>query len=327
MPPPLNHPAQYQTIPSARICFQNDDFRITTREDFDDLSTSIQHAGLISPPILIKQNSGYTIVSGFRRIAACQKLGWDQIIARILEADMNHLDCLKLAITANSSQRSLNLIEVSRSLHKLSAFSNSLKELATIATSCGLPANQSVINKIKNLCLLPLPIQNSILSETISLTMANELAMLESDAAVGFAGLFEQLKLGLNKQKEIVTLSSEIARREDISIRQVLACDTFQQILADQDLDRGQKGQKVRSFLRQWRFPRLVQVEQTYHAHLKKLKLDPAIKLIPPKDFEGTTYILNMNFTSLAHLKILQAKLDNITEHCSFKVIVEKNGD
>ena len=98
MSPLLNHPAQYQTIPSARISLQNDDFHITTREYLDDLTASIQHAGLISPPILIKQNSGYTIVSGFRRIAACQKLGWNEIIACILEPDMSHLDCLKLAI-------------------------------------------------------------------------------------------------------------------------------------------------------------------------------------------------------------------------------------
>ena len=109
---------------------------------------------------------------------------------------------------------------------------------------------------------------------------------------VDFARLFEQLKLSLNKQKEIITLIGEIARREDISIRQVLACDTFQQILTDEDLDRGQKGRKIRSFLRQRRFPRIVKAEQNYHAHLKKLKLNPDIKLIPPKEFEGTTYTL-----------------------------------
>jgi ParB family chromosome partitioning protein len=327
MSPPLNHPAQYQTVPLARINLQNDDFRLTTREDLDDLLASIQHVGLISPPILIKQNSGYTIISGFRRIAACQKLGWSEIIARILEPEMNHLDCLKLAIAANASQRPLNLIETSRSFQKLSVFTSNLKELAATAAICGLPTNHSIINKIKNLCLLPLPIQNSILNETISLTMANELTVHEPDTAVGFARLFEHLKLSLNKQKEIVTLCGEIARREDIPISQVLVCDTFQQILADQDLDRGQKGQKIRSFLRQWRFPRIVKAEQTYYAHLKKLKLNPAIKLIPPKEFEGTAYTLNLNFTSLAHLKMLQPILDKTIEHPSFKEIVEKLGD
>ena len=91
MPPPPSSPAQYQTVPLARINLQNDDFRITTREDLDDLLASIQHAGLISPPVLIKQTCGFTIVSGFRRVAACRKLGWKEIIARILEPELNHL--------------------------------------------------------------------------------------------------------------------------------------------------------------------------------------------------------------------------------------------
>ncbi len=320
-------PAQYQIAPLARINLQNDDFRITTREDLDQLAASIQHAGLISPPVLIKQTCGFTIVSGFRRIAACRKLGWQEIMARILEPELSQLACLRLAIAANALERPLNLIETSRALQKLSVFSNNLNALAETASSCGLPTNPAIIDKIKNLCLLPLPIQHSILNETISLTMANDLAGHAPDTAVDFARLFEQLKLSLNKQKEIITLIDEIARREDTSIRRVLACDTFQQILADENLDRGQKGRKIRSFLRQRRFPRLVKVEQNYHAHLKKLKLNPDIKLIPPKEFEGRTYTLNLTFTNLAHLKRLQSMLDKMIQHPSFAKIVDDQVD
>jgi ParB/RepB/Spo0J family partition protein len=323
MPPPPLQSAQYQTVPLARINLQNDDFRITTREDVEDLLASIQHAGLITPPLLIKQTFGYTIVSGFRRVAACRKLGWHEISARILEPELSHLDCLRLAIADNALHRSLNLIETSRAFQKLSSFLGSLKQLAETASTCGLPTNHSIINKIKSLCLLPLPIQNSILKDTISLTMANELAMLAPDTAVVFARLFEQLKLSLNKQKEMVTLISEIARREDILIRQVLAHDTFQNIINDEDLDRAQKGRQIRSFMRRWRFPRIVKAEHNYDIHLKKLKLGHDIKLIPPKEFEGTTYTLNLNFTSLAHLKALQSMLDKIIQHPSFEKIVE----
>jgi len=324
MPPPSIHSAQYQTVPLARINLRNDDFRITTNEDVEELLSSIQHVGLISPPLLIKQNSGHAIVSGFRRVAACRRLGWSEIIARILEPEFDHQACLRLAIADNALQRPLNLIETSRAVQKLSVFSESLKELAETASACGLPTNHSIINKIKNLCLLPLPIQNSILKDTISLTMANELARHESDTAVDFVRIFEQLKLSLNKQKEIITLIGEIAHREGTSIRQVLAFDTFQQILTDKDLDRGQKVRKIRSFLRQRRFPRIVKVEQNYYTHLKKLKLNHDIKLIPPKEFEGTTYTLNLNFSSLAHLKILQSTLDKIIQHPSFEKIVEE---
>jgi hypothetical protein len=327
MPPPPILPAQYETVPLEQIDLQNDDFRITTGEDIDALTASIQHAGLISPPVLLQQACGFTVVSGFRRLAACRKLGWQEIIARILEPEVSRLACLRLAISANALERPLNLIETSRAFRKLSVFSTRLEELAETASACGLPANPSIIEKIKNLCLLPLPIQHSILNGTISLTVANDLARHPAETAVDFARLFEQLKLSLNKQKEIVRLVGEIAHREDISIRRVLAGHTLQQILSDKELDRGQKGRKIRSFLRQRRFPRIVKAEHNYQAHLKKLKLNPDIRLIPPKDFEGTTYTLNLNFSNLDHLKMLQSTLEKMSRHPSFAKIVEDRND
>ena len=327
MPPQPNHPAQYQTVSLAQIDLQNDDFRITTREDIDVLAASIQDAGLISPPVLLEQACGFLIVSGFRRVAACRQLGWQEIIARVLGPEASHPVCLRMAIAANALERPLNLIESSRAFKKLSVFSTSPKELAETAAACGLPANTSIIDKVKNLCLLPLPVQHSILSDTISLTTANDLEGLAPEDAVGFARLFEQLKLSLNKQKEIIRLIGEIARREDISIRRVMACNTLQQILADEDLDRGHKGRKIRSFLRQRRFPRIVKAERDYQTHVKKLKLNPDVKLIPPKDFEGNTYALNLSFTNLARLKMLQSTLDNLIRHPSFEKIIESRNE
>jgi len=324
MPPPPIQAAQYQTVPLALIDLQLDEFRITTCRDLSDLETSIRQVGLISPPLLLKKTGQFAIVSGFRRVAACRNLGWHEISAGILKPQSDQLDCLRLAIADNALQRPLNLIETSRALHKLSAYSESGEELADYASTCGLTSNHVVIEKIIDLCLLPQVIQSSILNDTISLTMANELARLEPDAAVEFAQLFEHLRLSLNKQRELIRLVSEIALREDISIPQVLAMDPLQYILGDEDSDRGQKGRKIRSLLRQRRFPIIVAAEQKYNAHLKKLKLDPAIKLIPPKDFEGNSFSLNLTFTSLAQLKKLSPMLDHIIEHPSFKKIMDE---
>jgi ParB/RepB/Spo0J family partition protein len=322
MPPPPIQPAQHQTVPLAQINLQNDDFRITTREDVDDLLPSIQFAGLINPPLLVKHISGYKVVSGFRRINACRKLGWDGIAARILEPEPEHLDSLCLAIMENALHRPLNLIETSRAFQKLSYFLNNNKKVAETASICGLTANDAVIDKIKGLCLLPRPIQNAILKDAISLTMANLLATLESDIAVDLARLFEQLKLSLNKQKELVTLLGEIACREDISIRQVLAHESIQNIIKNDEIDRGLKGRQIRCLLRRRRFPRIVKAEQDYNHHLKQLKLGHDINLIPPKAFEGAIYTLKLNFTSLAHLKALQGILNKIIQHPSLAKIL-----
>ena len=323
MPPQAHLPEQYQTVPLSRIDLQNHEFHITTREDVDELLPSIRHAGLTTPPLLIEQTPGYTIVSGFRRVAACRKLGWNEIVARILEPDLNHLEYLHFAIADNSLQRPLNLIETSRAFQKLASFGDRPKQLADAARICGLPANYSIIGKVKDLCLLPQAIQNSILNGTISLSMANDLATMENDTAVKFAKVFQQLNLSLNKQREMVALIREIAHREEISIRRVLSHESLTAIINDEDLDRGQKARQLRVFLRQWRFPRIVKAERHYDLHLKKLKLGQDIKLIPPKEFEGTTFTLVLNFTSIANFKILQSILDKAIQHPSFKKIFD----
>ena len=315
--------ADYRIISLNRINPLNDSFRITTREDVDDLAASIRSGGLISPLCVIKETSGYTIVSGFRRLAACQKVSSHDIPARILAPETSPLSCLRLAIAENALQRPLNLIEISRALQKLSKFTNGMEQLADTASSCGLPANHALIRKIRGLCLLPPAIQQGILNESIHLAMAGELVKLPDDIAVQMAGLFELLKLSLNKQREMMALISEIARRDDISMQQVLSHAGVSAIVHDEALDRAQKVRQLRARLRQWRFPRIVEAENHYHLHAKKLKLGQDIKLIPPKEFEGDTFSLVLSFKSIAQLKSLQSRLEQLIRHPSLAEIIE----
>ncbi len=324
MPPQPNLSEQYRTVPLSRINFQNDEFLITTRSDVDDLLPSIRHLGLTTPPLLIEQTTDYTIVSGFRRVAACRKLGWNEVVSRILGPELNHLDSLYLSIADNALQRPLNLIETSRAFQKLASFIKNPQQLVQAASICGRPASNSIINKVKDLCLLPPAIQNCILNGCISLAMANELAMMETDAAIEFADVFEILKLSLNKQREMVTLVNEIAHRQDIPIRRVLSHASVKSIVNDEDLDRGQKGRRLRAYLRQRRFPRIVDAERHFKAHLKKLELGRDIKLIPPREFEGPDFTLNLSFTSIAHIKTLRSILDKAIRNPSFEKIIEK---
>jgi hypothetical protein len=314
--------AQFQSITLSRINLQDDTFRITTRTDVNDLLESIQYDGLITPPLLIKKNSTFIVVSGFRRIAACLKLDWTEITARTLKPDSGALDCLRLAIAENALQRSLNLIETSRCLQKLSSFITNSNHLAESASSLGLPDNPSIIDKIKSLSLLPRPIQISILADTISLAMAKELELLETDCAIAFTRLFDQLKIGLNKQKEIVTLVKEIARRDGLSTQEVMEDKHFSEIMTHRDLDRGQKSRKLRSYLRKRRYPRLAEAQKNFEIHRKNLNLGNDIKLIPPKEFEATVYGLNLTFSNLEHLKTLQTRLNRIIQQPEFKIIL-----
>jgi ParB/RepB/Spo0J family partition protein len=310
-----------ESVLLSRVNSQVDTFRITTRTENDELQASIRHVGLLNPPLVIRKNSSLNIVSGFRRIAACRELGYEEIIVRVLEPSPSSLECLRIAISDNAHQRPLNLIETSRALHKLSSFSNNTKSLCAWASSLGLPENPSIVRKLKELCLLPRAVQSAILEDAISLSMAVELGSLEPDIAIAYVRLFNQLKLGLNKQKEIVTLSREIAQRDGITIHRVLGDTRLQTILNSEDLDRAWKGKKIRSILRQKRFPRIVAAENAFEMCRKSLKLPNAIKLVPPKEFEGTNYSLVLTFTNPAELKALKKRILEIIENSELEKI------
>ncbi|OIN97120.1 MAG: hypothetical protein AUJ48_00490 [Deltaproteobacteria bacterium CG1_02_45_11] len=309
-----------QTVKLSWIDSSDDTYRITTKTMIDDLVDSIKKVGLINPPILIeKTRSGtkpsFVIVGGFRRIKACQRLRGSTIKARILDSDTSKLECVKLAITDNALQRPLNLIEESRSISMLSAFITEHDRIDREASTLGLPDNPTIIKKITNICRLPWPIQNGILTNTISLAMALELGRLAQKAGVALADLFSDLRLSLSKQREIIIVAKEIALRERISILEVLEDNYLQQIVNSKEFDRTQKTRKIRSYLKQRRFPELSKAEKEFKNHVKELKLGSEAKLIPPHNFEGTTYTLSLYFKNKKelnnHLSILGKIIKN----------------
>ena len=304
-----------KTVPLSCIDSEDNTYRVTTKTRLDDLINSINKVGLINPPLLIERGSEFTIVCGFRRIETCRYLGWAALEAKILDSDTNRLQCVKIAITDNALQRQLNLIEKSKALNMLSSFYEDFSSLSKAASALGLPENPSLIKKIKNICRLPLSIQDYILSNTISLSMAVELGMLEQDAGILLANLFHEFKLSLNKQKEIITLIKEIAFRENISIIEVLGKCDFPDILNRKDIDRTQKTQKIRAYLKQRRFPEITRAKREFENNVKELKLGSGIKLIPPADFEGQTYMLNLRFNTIKDLQERVVKLNNIVKN------------
>jgi len=306
-------------VPLSLIDLKDQTFRITTETGIDDILYSIKNVGLINSPILIKKKSKYTIICGFRRITVYQTLGLLNIKAKIPDTNANELDCIKCAITDNSFQRPLNLIEQSRALFMLSGFFKDITSLADAASSLGLPRNPSLIKKIINVYHLPSFIQNCVLSNSISLTIAVELGKFEKDAGITFAKIFNDLKLGLNKQRELITLINEISLRENIPVMKVIQENDFQKILQNDEIDRTKKTEKLRFYLKKRRYPSITRAEQKFEELVKKLKLGNNMKLIPPKNFEGNTFIIKLYFNNLKDLQAHSETLEEILQNPTFK--------
>lgn len=298
-------------------------FRITTAKSVDDLVQSIRDIGLINPPVLVRHDSAYIIVSGFRRIKAISILGKKTVPARIAESQQHSLFCAKIAISDNSFQRPLNLIEQVRAIQILSTFYNSPNNLASAAKELSLPGNISIIEKLKRISKLDEEIKEYILADTLSFSTALLLENFSETSRKAIARVLNDLKLSLNKQREMVTLLHEISHRDRINVSEILEEKKFKAVMAHRDLDRNQKANKIRMLLKKRRFPEITKAESDFFACIQKLDLDHSTKLIPPTFFEGSTYTLNFLFNSVEELKSCRTKLQKIIQNPEIKKILD----
>jgi ParB family chromosome partitioning protein len=294
-------------------------FRITTESGIHELAASIQLLGLLHPPTLRQCDTGYKIISGFRRIAACRKIGMSEIPALILSPETSDANCALYAIADNSLQRALNLVEISSSLALLTLHFKDEKLLLELASRLCLAEHRTHVEKIRKICHLPKPIQDGILADTISLTVALDLSELEPDTGVALVRLFDQLNMGLNKQRQLILLFNEIALRENRTVLGLLNEKVVRKILDNSELDRIRKSTRLFSYLKQRRYPTITQSRMEFERHLKALKLGKTMTLMPPRDFEGSTYSLTLRFDSHAELTDLQTKLDRVVQSDGLK--------
>ena len=321
---PSGNVSSYQTVSLADIIAEEGAFHITTRTGIDDLIDSIETIGLLHPPVLIRNLSGYKIVCGCRRIAACRHLGWSRITARILDETADRLQMAQLAIADNAWQRSLNLVEASRALNMLTDVCLDQRQFRKTSVALGLPVNPSVVVKVKKICQLPRRIQESILAGMIGLSMALALGEMVPPAVEALLDLFDQLKVGLNRQRELLLLLREITLREDCSVQQLLAEKPLQKILLDAQLDRAIKRQKIRSYLKQRRYPAISKATAHYEKRIKELKLGDNISLIPPRSFEEPTFTMTLRFNKRENLSNLKNKIEEIIRHPAFAEILDR---
>ncbi|MBC2716275.1 MAG: ParB N-terminal domain-containing protein [Desulfobacteraceae bacterium] len=301
-------------------------FKITNEISTDDLIKSINHVGLISPPILkLKANNRYIVVSGFRRIAACHFLGWGHIDARIVSVDESDLNCFKLSIADNAQNRQLNVIEQAVSISKLSIFfSNDDVALSQESKKLGLNVNTGLIKKLKEINTVHAELKKKIATGVIPLTIGLELGELEHGTAIVFSQIIEELNPTLNHQKEIIRLSKEISRLNNVPMSDIINDCIIADTINDPELDRNQKIKKIRRKLKQIRYPEIVRFETKYFALMQRIKLPESIHLIPPVNFEGNTYSINLVFQNLAQFKDINKILNKMQNHPDFAKIIEK---
>ena len=295
-----------RVVPLARIAEEDQRFRITTHTSLDDLSRSIQTVGLINAPTLLPRNNDFVVVSGFGRIAACRSLGWRELTARCLPAQADPVLCALTAIADNLSQRALDLVETARAWGLLSHVAASPQDIEALAHSVGLAVNHELASKLKQVLQMAQPLQQALIDGHLALPIAMRLhAMSDVAAAKELVTLFQELQLSLNRQREVLEWIQGIAGREGIPPQAVLTAAPVADWRHDPQMDRGQKTQLVRHYLKKRRYPQITAFEEHYQRTIKELKLAQGMQLVAPQHFEGQKYTLQLEFKNADELQRL----------------------
>ncbi|MGD9275456.1 MAG: ParB/RepB/Spo0J family partition protein [Desulfobacterales bacterium] len=313
-----------QSLPLKSLQLEDTVYRITTSDVIDKLKDSIAVLGVLDPPILRQKAGGHQIVAGFRRIDACRLLGRSDLRARVLPTDTDDSTCVRLAIADNSLQRPLNLIETARALNLLAGVAADETDLSRQAAGLALPDNPSLMRKIMSLTTLPAGLQTRLAAGELAMAMALELKRLDSATAESLGCLFADLKLGLNRQRELVSLLTEIARREKIAISELLNEPALQNLLSAPETERSQKAGQLRSLLRRRRYPVMSAATAGFQDLVRHLNLGPGVQLVPPGNFEGTTYTLAITFDRLDQLRDRSLQIENLLRSQSLRAFFEK---
>mmetsp|Transcript_6439 Transcript_6439/g.3654 ORF Transcript_6439/g.3654 Transcript_6439/m.3654 type:complete len:320 (-) Transcript_6439:678-1637(-) len=300
-------------------------YRISTKKNSLYLKNSINCIGIINLPIL-RRSSGkkFSIVSGFHRISTCLNIGWKKIPVRILSLDTKENEYTKIAVSDNSLIRPLNLVEQARALTLLSKTYACRKEMLDTASLVGLPNNSTLIEKIMKISMMPHFVQESIINGTISLMMAFALEKFSLEEKEFFIKLFNEFKLSLNMQRQIITLAKEISKREDIAVIDIFKKDVeIRNLFKNKELELNKKSKVLKQILTNKRYPSITYAKKQFKKSVSSLALNNQIKFEPPVNFEGSSYTITMNFKNIAELKNHMVAIDSILADSSVAKILE----
>ena len=299
-----------------RLINQEDySFRITTQRDKSSLRESIASIGLLVPPAIWSQPSGLTIVSGFRRIQTCQRVGIQRIAVRLIPGDTQPLTCMRMAVTENTTQRPLNLIETARAVQLVQANNIDRANLSAELTALGLPTSRAIHDKLERLNRLNADLQAAVVDGVISLAVALETGLRPPSDQKAIWELFSALPMSVSKQKEVLALAKDIAGRDHQTVKDVFKSDAIQAIVHSDEFDRNQKTASVRRHLRTVRYPNLSEAESRYQTALASLKLDPHMRIDPPPGFEGDIFTLTLRFRRRGDLETAYRNLGAALEN------------
>jgi ParB family chromosome partitioning protein len=144
--------------------------------EMEELSKSIEAQGVLQPILVRKDDSGFELIAGERRLRAARKAGLNQVPVVVKHIDDAEL--LEISIVENIQREDFNPIEEAEAYHRLISEFNLTQDQA--ATRVG--KSRSAVANFLRLRQLPDQIKDSMVAGDLSMGHARALLGVENPA-------------------------------------------------------------------------------------------------------------------------------------------------
>lgn len=308
-----------ENLPLKEIFLEDERFRISYYFSLEKLILSLQKVGLLNPPLVVLQDKRFILVSGWKRVLVCIKLGISSLPVFVVE-EKDELKTFLAAFYENLATREFSLLEKAEILNRLKRFGEDEKKIVQhYLPLLDIPSTLSNLESYLAFSQLESEVKRIIHQKNMPFSSVKLLAGFTPQERKSLLPLL--LPSGQNKMKGILEDLKEISRRNDIPAKKVLSSKEILDIMGSEKLSPLQKADKIRLILMKKRYPALSSRKESFDSLLKKLRLPKNIMVKPSPFFEEEHFSVNFSFGNRKELKTNLVKLQELAAKQEFAEI------
>ncbi len=278
-------------------------FIVTSGRNYDNIMLSMKETGFSTPPCLVLSGTRYRIVSGYLRVRALAGLGKTEVMANVFDPDTDERDLFLFAFYDNLAHRDFNIIEKANIVERLLKYFDSDEVIKKYLPLLGFNPSGKILDNIVCIINLEEELKEAVLRGLLTEKNSIRLSYFTKQARLKLFKLFCCVNLSSSKQAEIMEGCRDIAIRDNVLVTEIIDDGAIEQILAADEYTLSQKGDRIRQFIKERRFPRLIQKQKDFQLLKKKLQLPLHVDIEPPPFFEGDVYKIEISFRTVDELE------------------------
>jgi len=261
------------------------------------LMQSIKEVGVIHPVVLLPIGDRFRIICGHRRTKICSLLDIKELPARILDSTMSDKSMLMVNLSENHLHRHYSDIEKGLILSKflkIKVYENHIIE--NYMLMLGLERSKKLLDDYSNVCKLIPGLQMLLHEMNVPIRIFSVFFLWDAESNKAAESFFSILRPGVNKWRELLEWTDEIATRDEIAPSNVFKLPELQSVLGQNGLPSNERYDQIRQILYSKRYPILNSLRFRLARALDNLKLDDKTKVHVQDSFESDEIRIEMKF-------------------------------